>query len=85
MSLVSQIIIGVLILAVGVFFVIKTEIILDFFGSVDWAERHLGGTRLFYKLLGILFIVLGLIVATNMWNSLLNATIGSVFPSGQVK
>ncbi len=85
MSLVSQIIIGVLILAVGVFFVIKTEIILDFFGSVDWAERHLGGTRLFYKLLGILFIVLGLIVATNMWNSLLNATIGSIFPSGQVK
>jgi hypothetical protein len=83
MSLVSQIIIGILILGVGVFFVLKTEVILDFFGSVDWAERHLGGTRLFYKLLGIVFILLGLIVATNMWNSLLNATIGSIFPAGK--
>ncbi len=80
--MISRIIIGVLIAAAGVFFVLKTEVILDFFGGVDWAERHLGGSRLFYKLLGIVFIILGLIVATNMWNALLNATLGSIFPKG---
>ncbi len=83
MSLLFQILIGILITAVGVFFVIKTAIILDFFGGVDWAERHLGGSRLFYKLLGIVFIILGLIVATDMWDALLNATLGSVFSAGQ--
>lgn len=85
MSLPFQIATGVLIVGVGVFFVMKTEVILDFFGSVDWAEQHLGGTRLFYKLLGILFIVIGLIVATDMWNAFLNATIGSIFPKPQPK
>lgn len=83
MSFVLQILIGVVIAAIGVFFVIKTPVILDFFGGVEWAERHLGGSRLFYKLLGIVFILLGLIVATDMWNSLLNSTLGSIFPSGK--
>jgi hypothetical protein len=83
MSFVLQILIGVAIAAIGTFFVIKTPIILDFFGGVEWAERHLGGSRLFYKLLGIVFILLGLIVATDMWNSLLNSTLGSIFPSGK--
>ncbi len=81
MSLIFQILIGVAIAAVGAFFVVKTPVILDFFGGVDWAERHLGGSRLFYKLLGIVFIVLGLIVATDMWDALLNATLGSFFSS----
>lgn len=83
MSLIFQILIGIVIAAVGAFFVIKTPIILDFFGGVDWAERHLGGSRLFYKLLGIVLILLGLIVATNMWDALLNATLGSFFSTGK--
>lgn len=82
MSLFFQVLIGLAIFATGVFFVIKTEIILDFFGGVDWAEQHLGGSRMFYKLLGIVFVVLGLIVATDMWNALLNATLGSILPKG---
>lgn len=82
MSFIPQLLIGIAIAAVGAFFVLKTEIILDFFGGVDWAEQHLGGSRFFYKLLGIVFIVLGLIVATDMWDALLNSTLGSIFPSG---
>lgn len=81
MNLLIHILIGVAVAAVGVFFVVKTPVILDFFGGVDWAERHLGGSRLFYKLLGIVFILIGLIVATNMWDALLNATLGSFFSS----
>ena len=79
MSLLFQILIGIAIVGVGVFFVMKTPIVLDFFGGVPWAEEHLGGSRLFYKLLGIVFIILGFIVATDMWDALLNATLGSVF------
>lgn len=81
MSLALQILIGVVIVAAGGFFVVKTEMVLGFFGSFDWAERHLGGSRLFYKLLGILLIVIGLIVATDMWDAFLNATLGSIFPA----
>lgn len=77
--MILRILIGIAITSVGVFFVLRTATILDMFGGVDWAERHLGGSRLFYKLLGIVFIFLGLIVATNMWDALLNATLGSFF------
>lgn len=67
----------------GAFFVIRTRSIIDFFGSVDFAERYLGGggTNLFYKLLGIVICLLGFLVATNLWNAFLQATLGSLFPS----
>ena len=81
-SLIYNIIIGIVVVAVGVFCVMKTEVVLDFFGSSDWAEQHLGGSRLFYKLLGILFILIGMIVATNLWTAFLNATLGQLFPKG---
>ncbi|HEU0050538.1 MAG TPA: hypothetical protein VFQ60_00590 [Patescibacteria group bacterium] len=81
MNLVLQILIGLGIAAVGVYFVFKTETILEFFGVVEWAETKIGpgGTRLFYKLLGIVIIFLGFVVATNLWNALLQATIGKLF------
>ncbi len=52
------------------------------FGTVAWAEEHLGtsgGTRLFYKLLGLIGIFIGFIVLTNMWQGFLMATIGKIF------
>ncbi|MFA6428811.1 MAG: hypothetical protein WCW02_04735 [Candidatus Buchananbacteria bacterium] len=53
--------VSLIIIAVGLAMVIKSEAIYDFFGSVAWAEKYLGaegGSRLFYKLLGILIIAL---------------------------
>ncbi len=44
---------------VGAIFVLKTEWFVQNFGKVEWAEQHLGfegGTRLFYKLLGLAII-----------------------------
>jgi len=63
---------GVGIVIIGAVFVIKTEWFLSNFGRVEWAERHLGfegGSRLFYKLLGILIIILGFLVITGLWNN----------------
>ncbi len=85
MSAILRIVIGLVIAVVGTFFVIKTTTVLDTFGTVEWAESKLGGggSRLFYKLLGILFIFIGFIVMTNLWNAFLEATIGSLLPTPQ--
>jgi len=84
MSIVFRIILGLGIVGLGAFMVIRTRVIIDLFGMVDWAEAKLGGggTNLFYKLLGILFCIIGFIVATDMWNAFLQATIGSLLPKG---
>ncbi len=83
MDWIIRILIGLVLAGVGFFFVWKTEDVLGFFGSIDWADQHLGGggSRLTYKLIGIVVILIGFIVATNMWNAFLEATIGSIVPS----
>ncbi len=61
---------GLIIAAAGVFFVLKHEFMIENFGRVDWAENHLGtegGSRLFYKLLGILIIIIGFGIMFNIW------------------
>ncbi|MFP4514447.1 MAG: hypothetical protein ACLFNO_00335 [Parcubacteria group bacterium] len=58
-------ILGALIIAAGVYVVLKTEIVLKNFGSSSYFERNLGsegGSRLGYKLLGLLLIFLGLVI-----------------------
>jgi len=87
MGFILRVLLGLGIVAVGTFFVIRTRSVYDFFGSVDFAERYLGGggTTLFYKLLGIVFCLLGFLVATNMWNAFLQATLGSLFPAANTQ
>ena len=87
MGFILRILLGLVIVVVGAFFVIKTRTIMDFFGSVDFAEKYLGGggTNLFYKLLGIVFCLLGFLIATNMWTAFLQATLGSLFPAANPK
>ncbi len=82
MGILTRILIGFGLAAVGIFFTIRTRTIIDMFGNVDWADRNLGGggTSLFYKFLGILVTLIGFVVATNMWDALLQGTIGRLFP-----
>ncbi len=64
-----HIIIGTIIMAIGVIVVIKSEWMLNNFGSIGFFERYLGssgGTRLGYKLTGMLFFFIGLLIMTNM-------------------
>ena len=79
--MITRIIIGLVIAAFGAVLVIKTFWFYEFFGSMDWAEKYLGGggSRLAYKLIGILISFIGFMVATNLWNAFLNATLGSIF------
>jgi hypothetical protein len=64
-----QFILGALIIALGIYMVLKTELVLKNFGSNSFFERNLGtegGSRLGYKLLGLLLIFLGLVIMLGM-------------------
>jgi len=64
-----NILLGFLIISAGTFLVIKSEAMLNFFGRIGFFEKYLGvegGSRLGYKLLGILTIFIGMLIMTNM-------------------
>ncbi|MBI4133238.1 hypothetical protein HY478_01345 [Candidatus Uhrbacteria bacterium] len=52
-------VIGIIAILIGFVIIWKAEWFLTQFGRIPWAEEHLGadgGTRLFYKLLGLAII-----------------------------
>jgi hypothetical protein len=64
-----NIIFGIIIAVVGALITIKSEAMLSMFGRVAFFEKYLGtegGTRLGYKLLGILVFIIGVMIATNV-------------------
>lgn len=68
----GNIFVGILLIAVGAILVIKTEWFLNNFGRITWFEMKLGtegGSRLGYKLVGIISLVIGIIVLTGSGNS----------------
>lgn len=85
MSIFYRILVGLLIASVGAFMVVRTRSIIDLFGTSTWAEMHMGGggTNLFYKVIGVVVCFVGFMVATNLWNTFLQATIGSLFGLGR--
>ncbi len=76
-----NIIIGIIIVLVGVGMVIKTEWIVQNFGTNAWAEAKLGyngGSRLLYKIIGICAIFIGFLLITNLIGGFLAGTVGKV-------
>jgi hypothetical protein len=62
-----NILLGLGVLAIGSFMVIKTEWIIQNFGRVDWFDKNLGtdgGSRLGYKLIGMIIIFGGILTIT---------------------
>jgi len=63
------IIIGFIVLAAGALLVIKSEAMLNAFGRIAFFEKYLGsegGSRLGYKIIGLIAIFIGLLIMTNM-------------------
>ncbi len=63
----GHIILGIIITVGGAYMVIKTEWLLNNFGRIAWFEEKLGsegGSRLGYKLLGLIITFIGIIVMT---------------------
>lgn len=77
----TRILLGLGIIVIGYFMCAKTNIFLDLLGPVQWAERTFvsGGSRLFYKLLGIVVILVGFIVITNLYDILVGGLVASIF------
>ena len=84
MDILYRILGGLAAVAVGMFFLFKSEVMLDFLGAIDAVDEKLGanGTRLFYKLLGTIVVIVGFLVMTNLWGAFLDATLGSLIPHG---
>lgn len=80
MNIFLRIILGLGIASIGAFLVIRTRVILDFFGPIDWAQQKLGGggSNLLYKIIGIAISFIGFMVATDLWDAFLAATLGSL-------
>lgn len=68
-------------LAVGVLFIWKTDGVVGTFGRVGWAEQHLGGagTYTFYKILGTLLIILAMLTVTGIGSRILESLVGGFF------
>lgn len=63
---------GILITGVGAILVIKTEWFVNNFGRIAWFEEKLGsegGSRLGYKLIGIIALFIGIITLTGSGSS----------------
>lgn len=66
---------GLFIVACGVLIVMKTEAVYGFFGNMAFFDRYLGaegGSRLGYKLLGILAIFIGTLIMTGLIGGFMN-------------
>jgi hypothetical protein len=65
-----NILIGIILAAVGILMSLKAEAMLNMFGRVNFFEKYLGtegGTRLGYKLLGVVIFLIGVMLATNVF------------------
>lgn len=65
----GRFILGTIIMAIGITIVIKAEWMLNNFGRIAFFEDKLGaegGSRLGYKLVGMIFFFIGLLIMTNM-------------------
>lgn len=65
---------GIIAILIGFIIIWQSEWMLQNFGRIDWAEIHLGadgGTRLFYKLLGLIIIIIAFLYMSGFIEGLL--------------
>lgn len=78
---ISRIIAGLCLSALGISMTMKTEWFFRMIGVIPWAERTFGGggTRFFYKLVGIFLTLLGFIVMTNLTDRIFGPILRTFF------
>ncbi|OGH83891.1 MAG: hypothetical protein A2469_04095 [Candidatus Magasanikbacteria bacterium RIFOXYC2_FULL_40_16] len=75
-------ILGILAILLGVVVVVKAEWFVINFGSIAWAEEHLGtsgGSRLMYKLIGLAMIIISIMIMTDMAQEIFLSVMGRTF------
>ncbi|MCH8049353.1 hypothetical protein IH979_01430 [Patescibacteria group bacterium] len=81
MPFILRILIGLALIGLGVLMVYKTQWFLSLIGRIPFWERIFGGggTRMFYKLFGISLAIIGIIVATNLFDVIIGGSIIRLF------
>jgi len=72
---VGHVILGIIFVVAGAVFTIKYEWIFREFGRTEFAERYLGyegGSRLFYRLIGIIIVIVGFLIIGGIHITILN-------------
>lgn len=75
-------VLGILGMVAGFMLVWKSNWLLNNFGRVNFAEKYMGtmgGTRMFYKLLGVLIIFICFIWVSGTLDDILLKTLGPLF------
>ena len=77
----AHVIIGILIVIAGVLIVAKTEAIYQNLGPMAFFEEKMGpgSSRLGYKIFGIIAILIGALVISNLWGGILMGAFGKFF------
>jgi hypothetical protein len=65
-------------IVLGFLLVLKTEWFVQTLGASAWAEQHMG-TRLYYKLIGVLFIVGSILLVTGALGDFFLSFFGHLF------
>jgi len=79
-----MIILGLVIIAVGAVLILKTEWFLQNFGRITWFEDKFGtegGSRLGYKILGIIAIFIGIVLMSGNGNSFFTWLLSPLIPT----
>lgn len=69
-------------IAAGFLMIWKSEWLFQNFGTIAWAEENLatsGGSRLFYKLFGLLVAIISIFGVTGLLGGLVMGIFGSLF------
>lgn len=80
-AILLRILIGLLVMGIGILMSWKTVWIYGMLGPVGFAERFFGGggTKFFYKLVGIAIIFIGIIIMTNLFDRIFGGLILRLF------
>jgi hypothetical protein len=81
--MIGRIILGLIIVAVGAVITIKSEWIYQNFGGIPTADKYLGtegGSRLAYKLIGIVASIVGFLIMTNLIEAVLTGLVNFIMP-----
>ncbi len=84
----GKFIMGMILAGIGYMTVWKSEWLFVNFGSIGFAEKYFqtaGGSRLFYKVVGFIVILVGILIATDLVDTFLQWTVGGIFGRSTMK
>ena len=85
MSIIGRIFVGLMGIGIGMLIVFKGEWLLHNVGQIGWVEKYMGtfgGSRLFYKLLGVLLIIIATLYMTGFIQNFLPKFFQGIFGGG---